>query len=173
MVFNMGWGCVVCGLVCSTSSVFSSGCCSRWGFLASGFHCVCVCVFVCMRAWLGAFGISTTHTQWKPDPKYPHREQQPEENPEDVEHTYPQTTHPQPILKTIDNTTYYHVPQTTSPPPTPPIKLISYQSLTTRHPTVTRNEDEISASPRNVDIYMILFEQNCNNLKMTTIGRNM
>ena len=48
VVFSMGWGCVVCGLVCSTSSGFSSSCCSRWGFLASGVHCVCVCV--CVRA---------------------------------------------------------------------------------------------------------------------------
>ena len=39
--------------------------------------------------------------------------------------------------------------------------------------TVTRNDDEISASPRNMGIYMILFEQNCNNLKMAAIGRNM
>ena len=31
----------------------------------------------------------------------------------------------------------------------------------------------IIASPRNIDIYMILFEQNCNNLKMAAIGRNM
>jgi len=46
---------VVYGLVCSTSSVFSSGCFSRWGFLASGFHCVYVCVY----AWLGAFGVYT------------------------------------------------------------------------------------------------------------------
>jgi len=56
-----------------------------------------------------------THTQWKPEAKKTHREQQPEEKPEDVEHTNPQTTHPQPILKTIDNTTYYHGPQTTPP----------------------------------------------------------
>ena len=56
-------------------------------------------------------------------PKNPHREQQPEENPEDVEHTNTQTTHPQPILKTTDNTTYYHGPNT--PPP-----LIPTQKLT-------------------------------------------
>jgi len=31
------------------------------------------------------------------------------------QHTNPQTTHPQPKLKTIDNTTYYHGPQTTLP----------------------------------------------------------
>ena len=29
------------------------------------------------------------------------------------------------------------------------------------------------ASPRNIGIYMILFEQNCDNLKMAAIGRNM
>jgi len=34
-------------------------------------------------------------------------------------------------------------------------------------------DDEISASPRNIGIYMILFEQNCNKLKMAAIGRNM
>ena len=43
--------------------------------------------------------------------------------------------------------------------------------------TVTRNDDEISASPHNIGIYiyiyMILFEQNCNNLKTAAIGRNM
>jgi len=33
--------------------------------------------------------------------------------------------------------------------------------------------DGISASPRNIGIYMILFEQNCNKLKMAAIGRNM
>ena len=38
---------------------------------------------------------------------------------------------------------------------------------------VTSNDDEISASPRNIGIYMIVFEQNCNNLKMAAIGRNM
>jgi len=48
MVFSMGWECVVCGLVCSTSSGFSSGCCSRWGFLGLRFP-LCVCVCVCAR----------------------------------------------------------------------------------------------------------------------------
>jgi len=38
---------------------------------------------------------------------------------------------------------------------------------------LTRKDDEISASPRNIGIYMIPFEQNCNNLKMAAIGRNM
>ena len=39
--------------------------------------------------------------------------------------------------------------------------------------SVTRNDDEISALPRNIGIYMIIFEQNCNNPKMAGIGRNM
>ena len=38
---------------------------------------------------------------------------------------------------------------------------------------VKRNDDDISASPHNIGIYMILFEQNCNNLKMAAIGQNM
>ena len=38
---------------------------------------------------------------------------------------------------------------------------------------VTSNDNEISASPCNIGIYMILFEQNCNDLKMAAIGRNM
>jgi len=58
-----------------------------------------------------------------------------------------------------------------------PKKITSYQSLTIRHPlnklTVTRNDDEISASSPNTGIYMIFFEQNCNNLKMVTIDRNV
>jgi len=44
---------VVCGLVCTTSSGFSSGWLFSMGVLVSGFHCVCA------RAWLVAFGIST------------------------------------------------------------------------------------------------------------------
>jgi hypothetical protein len=28
---QLGWGCVVCELICSTPSGFSSGCCSEWG----------------------------------------------------------------------------------------------------------------------------------------------
>ena len=36
-----------------------------------------------------------------------------EENPEDVKHTNPLTTHPPTQLNTTDNTTYYHGPQTT------------------------------------------------------------
>jgi len=53
---QLGWGCVVSGLVCTTSSGFSSVLLFSVGgffFLASGFHCLCVC------AWLGAFGVST------------------------------------------------------------------------------------------------------------------
>jgi len=69
-------------------------------------------------------------------PKTPTENNNTEENPKDFEHTNPQTTHPQPIFKTIDNTTYYHGPQNTPPPNTsPPKKLTSYQSLTIRHPT--------------------------------------
>ena len=58
---QLGWRCVVCELVCSTSSGFSSGWLFSVGgfFLALGFHCVCVCVCARARAWLGAFGVST------------------------------------------------------------------------------------------------------------------
>jgi len=35
------------------------------------------------------------------------------------------------------------------------------------------HDDEISAPTRIIGIYMILFEQNCNNLKTDVIGRNM
>jgi len=38
-------------------------------------------------------------THWKPEAKTPHWEQQPEEKPEDVEHTNPQTMHPNPYWK--------------------------------------------------------------------------
>jgi len=49
---QLGWGCVVSGLVCLTSSGFSSGLLfSVGGFLASGFHCVCVCARVAWRIW--------------------------------------------------------------------------------------------------------------------------
>ena len=69
--------------------------------------------------------------------KTPTENNHPEENPEDVKHTNPQTTHPQPNW----------IPQTTQPiitapkllphPPPQylPIKLTSYQSLTIRLPT--------------------------------------
>ena len=51
---QLGWGCVVSGLVCLTSSGFSSGLFFSVGFFSvSGFHCVCVC------AWLDVFGVST------------------------------------------------------------------------------------------------------------------
>jgi len=33
-------------------------------------------------------------------------------------------------------------------------------------------DNEISP-PRNIGIYMTLFQQNCNNLKMAAMGRNM
>jgi len=38
---------------------------------------------------------------------------------------------------------------------------------------LTHNDDDISTSHHNRGIYMTLFEQNCNYLKMTAIGRNM
>ena len=57
---QLGFRGVVVGLVCSTSSGFSSGPCSQCGFLASGFHCACVRV----RAWLGAFVISTDEKKY-------------------------------------------------------------------------------------------------------------
>jgi len=38
--------------------------------------------------------------------------------------------------------------------------------------SILRGDAEISSS-RNIDIYIIIFEQNCNNLKMAAIGRNM
>jgi len=70
MVFNMGWRCVVCGVVCSTSSGFSSGLFFSVGVLGLRFPlcvgvcvcvymCLCVCACACVCAWLGAFGIST------------------------------------------------------------------------------------------------------------------
>ena len=50
---QLGWGCVVSGLVCLTFSGLSSVLFfSVGGFLASGFHCVCVWVCVCVRVWL-------------------------------------------------------------------------------------------------------------------------
>jgi len=48
---QLGWGCAVRGLVCLTSSGFSSGLLFSVGFFfASGIHCVCVCVCVCVGA---------------------------------------------------------------------------------------------------------------------------
>ena len=42
---QLGWGCVVCGLVCLTSSGFSSGLLSVWVFSPQvSIVCVCVCV---------------------------------------------------------------------------------------------------------------------------------
>jgi len=44
LVFNMGCGCVFCGLVCSTSSGFSSGLFFSVGVFGLRFpSCVCVC----------------------------------------------------------------------------------------------------------------------------------
>jgi hypothetical protein len=82
---QLGWGCVICGLACSTTSGFSSGLLFLVGVFWSQVSIVCVCVrvracvcaFVCVRAracvrvrvcvcvcaracaWLGAFGVST------------------------------------------------------------------------------------------------------------------
>ena len=124
--------------------------------------CVCVCVFLLLLSLLyNPVGVVLlSFCVWVRcipcgHSKYPHREHQPEENPEDVEHTNPQTTHPQ----TVDNTTYYHGPQTT---PTP--KYLPKNSHPTSHCpldiplnklTVTRNDDAISASPRNIDAYTV------------------
>jgi hypothetical protein len=48
---QLGWGCVVCGLVCSTSSGFSSGLLFSVGVFGLRWACVCVCacVGVCVR----------------------------------------------------------------------------------------------------------------------------
>jgi len=54
---QLGWGCVVCGLVCLTSSGFSSGLLFSVGVFWPQISIVCVCVCVCVRAWLGAFGV--------------------------------------------------------------------------------------------------------------------
>jgi len=52
---QLGWGCVVSGLVCLTSSGFSSG----WLFSVGVFWPQVSIVCVCVRAWLGAFVVST------------------------------------------------------------------------------------------------------------------
>jgi len=46
---KLGWGCMVCGLVCLTSCGFSSGLLSSEGFLWPQVSIVCVCVCVCAR----------------------------------------------------------------------------------------------------------------------------
>ena len=49
---QLGWGCVDCGLVCSTSSGFSSGLLFSVGVLGLRFPlCVCVCACVTWRIW--------------------------------------------------------------------------------------------------------------------------
>ena len=50
---QLGWGYVVCGLVCLTSSGFSSGGLFSVGAFWPQVSIVCVC------AWLGAFSVST------------------------------------------------------------------------------------------------------------------
>ena len=45
---QLGWGCVVCGLVCSTTSGFSSGLLFSVGVFWPQVSIVCVCV--CVRA---------------------------------------------------------------------------------------------------------------------------
>ena len=60
---------MVCGLVCLTSSGFSSGLLFSVRVFGSQVSivcacvCVCVCIYICVcaraRAWLGAFGVST------------------------------------------------------------------------------------------------------------------
>jgi len=52
---QLGWGCVVCVLVCLTSSGFSSGLLFSVGVFWPQVSIVCVCVCVL----LGAFGVST------------------------------------------------------------------------------------------------------------------
>jgi len=69
MVFNMRWGCVVCGLVCSTSSGFSKGLLFSAGVFGIRFpFCVCVwyvcvcgvCVCVCVCGVCRAAALKTT-----------------------------------------------------------------------------------------------------------------
>ena len=47
---QLGWGCVVCGLVCLTSSGFSSGLLFSVRVFWPQVSIVCVCVCVCARA---------------------------------------------------------------------------------------------------------------------------
>ena len=54
---QLGWGCVVCGLVCLTSSGFSSMLLFSVGVFWPQVSIVCVCVCVC--TWLGEVGVST------------------------------------------------------------------------------------------------------------------
>jgi len=94
----------------------------------------------------------------------------------------PPTENPKRTQMTPNILTHNHAPNPTEyhrqhnlisrPPPTQylPIKLNPTSHWPLDFPPkkliVTRNDNDISTSPRNVGIYMTLFEQNCNILKM-------
>jgi len=107
-----------------------------------------------------------THTEWKPEAKNPTEnnnleenpeEQQPEEKPEDFQHTTPQTTHPPNhrqhnlISRPPNYPSPQYLPRNWNPTSHCPLD-IQLNKL-----TVTRNDDEISASPRNIDIYIYIY----------------
>jgi len=93
------------------------------------------------------------------------------------------TTSPQPNVRTIDTTPISRSPINYPPTPntyptkeihTPP--FIDPLDIPLDKVTCsTYYNDEISTSLCNIDIYMTLFEQNCNCdiLKMAALGRNM
>ena len=61
-----------------------------------------------MRQATRARARAHAHTQWKPEAKKtPTENNNPEENPEDVKHTNPLTTHPPTQLNIIDNTNFF------------------------------------------------------------------
>ena len=60
---QLDWGCVVSGVVCLTSSGFSSGLLFSVGVFWPQVSILCVCVCVCVCALLGAFGVSTGDTK--------------------------------------------------------------------------------------------------------------
>jgi len=67
MVFTMGWGYVVCGLVCLTSSGFSSGLLFLVGIFGLRFPlCVRVCMVcvVCVWCVCGVCGVSGLCCVW-------------------------------------------------------------------------------------------------------------
>jgi len=72
---ELGWGCVVNGLVCLTSSGFSSGLLFSvgvfWSQISIVFVCVClrVCVCVCVRS----LAPSHVHTQTQQSRREPRR----------------------------------------------------------------------------------------------------